>query len=120
MNATMPIGAELNFVQTLREDNRNRERQMQLTPVTAGFFRVRSTNRCIEDARQMKTPQKLFLSLVFEKELTILCLLYTSFADQLSLNVCIRIAAVFAVEIGFGDEVVISFFEAVPFDGESR
>lgn len=38
MNATMPIGAELNFVQTLREDNRNRERQMQLTPVTAGFF----------------------------------------------------------------------------------
>ena len=73
MNATMPIGAELNFVQTLREDNRNRERQMQLTPVTAGFFRVRSTNRCIEDARQMKTPQKLFLSLVFEKELTILC-----------------------------------------------
>lgn len=73
MNATMPIGAELNFVQTLREDNHNRERQMQLTPVTAGFFRVRSTNRCIEDARQMKTPQKLFLSLVFEKELTILC-----------------------------------------------
>ena len=70
MNATMPIGAELNFVQTLREDNRNRERQMQLTPLTAGFFRVRSTNRCIEDARQMKTPQKLFLSLVFEKELT--------------------------------------------------
>ena len=36
------------------------------------------------------------------------------------MNVCIRIAAVFAVEIGFGDEVVISFFEAVPFDGESR
>lgn len=73
MNATMPIGAELNFVQTLRKDNRNRERQMQLAPVTAGFFRIRSTNRCIEDARQMKTPQKLFLSLVFEKELTILC-----------------------------------------------
>lgn len=67
MNATMPAGPELNFVQTLRKDNRNRERQMQLAPVTAGFFRIRSTNRRIEDARQMKTPQNFSYPLYLKK-----------------------------------------------------
>lgn len=39
---------------------------------TTGFFHLRTANECIEHAKSQPIPRKLFYSLLFEKELTIL------------------------------------------------
>lgn len=41
-------------------------------PLSAGFFRARTANRCLQDAASMPIPEKLYSSLIFEGELTIL------------------------------------------------
>lgn len=64
---------EGDFIGLLAADIRQSEQRMLSAPCECGFFRSRSTNSCIADAKNMKTPEKLYLSLVFEKELTILC-----------------------------------------------
>lgn len=61
------------FIGLLATDIRQAEQRMKTAPRARGFFRSRSTNACITDAKNMKTPEKLYKSLVFEKELTILC-----------------------------------------------
>jgi len=38
----------------------------------AGFFRIRTANQCLSDARTQPIPEKLYYSLWFENELTIL------------------------------------------------
>lgn len=46
--------------------------ELKSKPTQAGFFRIRTANRCLEDAKTMPIPDQLFHSLIFEGELTIL------------------------------------------------
>ena len=46
--------------------------ELQSRPTQSGFFRIRTANRCLEDAKTMPIPDRLFHSLIFEGELTIL------------------------------------------------
>jgi hypothetical protein len=54
----------------------------------AGFFRIRTANQCLDDAKTQPVPERLYYSLWFENELTIL------FADTGSGK------SVYAVQIG--------------------
>ena len=57
----------------LESEIRQADERVTTAPRIRGFFRSRTINRCLTDAQNMKTPEKLYLSLVFENELTILC-----------------------------------------------
>lgn len=56
----------------LSDDIANRVTAMQYAPIMHGFFRTRTGNQNLIDASNMPIPDKLYSSLMFEGELTIL------------------------------------------------
>ena len=46
--------------------------ELKNKPAEAGFFRIRTANRCLEDAKTMPIPDQLYYNLVLEGEITIL------------------------------------------------
>jgi KaiC/GvpD/RAD55 family RecA-like ATPase len=61
---------DTNFIDKLKADTQSIEAKFNATE--AGFFHCRTANDCIANAKTQPEPRKLFQSLIFENELTIL------------------------------------------------
>jgi len=59
-------------IETIKQKSARMSAELQSKPMQAGFFRIRTANQCLEDAKTMPVPDQLFHSLIFEGELTIL------------------------------------------------
>lgn len=59
-----------NFIEKLKADAQQNEEKLNNTE--AGFFLCRTANDCIKTAKTQPIPKKIFQSLIFENELTIL------------------------------------------------
>ena len=69
MNNINPVFEPLKQIETLQHINPFEDVN---TLSEAGFFRIRTANQCLNDARTQPIPEKLYYSLCYENELTIL------------------------------------------------